>query len=73
MSTKSADLWVTLELSHQGEKELPEDITRSLTCFFPGKDLEVFLPMSSFVRKGNHVIVCVLQGYVFVRAGHPAS
>lgn len=66
------DYWVTLELSRLGEKERPEDLEDLLRSEVPGKDVEIFIPAASFYRRDNAVTVCVLEGYAFMRAGHPA-
>lgn len=67
------ELWVTLELSRMGEKERPEDLHDLLLAEFPDKDVEIFIPAQSFFRRDNAVTVCVLEGYAFIKAGHPAA
>lgn len=66
------DYWVTLELSRMGEKERPEDLIKFLIAEVPDKEVELFIPAASFYRRDNAVTVCVLEGYAFVRGGHPA-
>jgi len=56
-----------------GEKERPEDLKDLLLQEMPDKDLEIFMPSVSFYRRENAVTVCVLEGYVFLRGGHPAG
>jgi len=67
------DYWVTLELSRMGEKERPEDLKDLLMSDVSGKEVDIFVPAVSFYRRDNAVTVCVLEGYAFVRAGHPAG
>lgn len=63
------DQWVILELSNQGEKELPEDLKRSLEKM-ASKEVEIFVPSRSFYRRENAKTICVLEGYIFMRAGY---
>jgi transcription antitermination factor NusG len=66
--TETTD-WVVLELSRQGDKELPEDLAFYIQKSI-SKPLEVFVPARSFYRRENAVTIRVLEGYAFVRAGY---
>lgn len=66
------DYWVTLELSRMGEKKRPEELQQLLEAEVSHKDVDIFIPAISFYRKDNAVTVCLMEGYAFVRAGHPA-
>jgi transcription antitermination factor NusG len=66
------DRWVVLELSHQGEKRTPREITEILRHHL-GSDTEVFIPAATFTRGQTQVTIYALEGYVFVQAGLPSA
>jgi transcription antitermination factor NusG len=64
--------WVVLELSRLGERESPEDLVAMLRRE-TGDDLEIFIPSKTFVRKGNRITICLMEGYMFLEGGKSAG
>lgn len=64
--------WVTVELTYYAQKRTPKELHQFL-CEHIDKDLEVFVPASSFERKGNSVNIWLMEGYAFIEAGEPSG
>lgn len=72
MTTQKPKLWVTVELSYLGEKQLPEDLYTVLRKYIED-DLDVFIPAVSYQRKDNSMVICLMEGYAFIEGGRPAG
>lgn len=70
--SKSPRKWVALELSHQGEKRLPQELYAMLRAEM-GEEADIFVPAATFTRRDTTVTICLMEGYVFVEAGLPSS
>lgn len=69
----SSDQWVTFELTRMGEKEKPEDLVEIIETETGDTEAEVFVPATSFQRRDNWVTICLMEGYIFMEGGQPAS
>lgn len=67
-----SDLWVVVELSHQGEKKTPQEL-RSVIGQYIGEEVEIFIPALTFKRRETHVTMYILEGYIFIASGLPTS
>lgn len=69
----SSKQWVILELSHLGEKENPKDLVTLLQGDIGDKEVDIFVPSTSFHRRDNWVTICLMEGYIFIRGGLSAG
>ena len=72
-SNTDKNQWVILELTNMGEKEDPEDLVSLLRNDMGDKDVEVFIPSTSFYRRDNCVTICLMEGYIFLESGESAA
>lgn len=67
----SIDKWVAVELSSRGQENIEK--IESLIQREISKSPEIFVPTISFEKNRDSISICLLEGYIFVEAGYPAS
>jgi transcription antitermination factor NusG len=72
MSYQSEDKWVTVELSYSGQGKPPEEL-KNLINDHLSRDVEFFIPSTTFEKNDDQVTVSLMEGYIFVKGGHPSS
>lgn len=70
--SSSSDQWVILELSWSGDDKSAEDL-ENLLKEEVDKDIDFFLPSTTFSKNEDQVTVSLFEGYIFAEAGYPAS
>lgn len=66
------DQWVIVELSSRGEKKDKHELEEVLQDRVD-RDVEIFIPSTSFWKNDDCVTIWLMEGYIFFEAGHPAS
>lgn len=62
--------WVILELTSKGEREARQGLLSQILARNSGiQRSEIYVPM---VKVGQSDPICLMEGYVFVRTGHPS-
>lgn len=72
MGLENKKQWVVAELTYQGENEVPERLIQILQDSY-GVDTDMFIPAQTFYRRNSYVTICLMEGYIFLEGGRPAS
>jgi hypothetical protein len=62
--------WVVLELNPLCDKLHYLDLIKKISRLLGGK-VEVYIPVSTFIRRGEETVIPLVEGYVFVEGSLP--
>ena len=70
--SSDSNKWVILELSWSGEQKNEKELEDLLSDQIE-KDVEFFIPSTTFSKNEDHVTVSLMEGYVFAEGGYSPS